>query len=249
MTSAVILFSLCIGSFLNVCISRLPRGQSLWFPSSHCPHCRQPLNVGELIPLVSYLWQRGHCRSCGVPISRRYPLTELATAGLFWLAWECLGWQLGLLRAWLLAASLLVVAVVDAEHQLIPDELNLWLGWWGLCLLPLPQAPSWSAALGASLGGGGLLLALAWLSRGGMGGGDIKLLLALGPWLGWPGMALCLFFAFAGGGLVGLCLLASGRKRRGDAVAFGPFLAAAAYGVLLGGDGLWQAYAAWMWGL
>lgn len=255
------LAGLVAGSFLTAVVHRLPRGQPLWRGRSACPACGTVLAARDLVPLLSYLWLRGRCRHCRAPIPLRYPVLEGLTAAAFALA--AARWAGQPLRAWELAglyALLLAVAAIDLEHLLIPNRLVAaglaWEGVWRLWLPPVwsPEGSGPAAALGQGLAGAALLLATMALiqaaSRGGIGGGDVKLAavigLALGPRLG----LLALGVAFVLGGLAGAVLLAMHRVGRRDPVPFAPFLVAgtavaahagpdlvALYGRLLGWEG------------
>ena len=235
------IYGLFIGSFLNVCIYRLPAGESLVSPPSHCPHCGRRLRVGELIPVFSFLWQRGRCRICSSPIAWRYPLLELAPPVLFaLLAWR-FGWPDVLWQA-AFYAVLVVIFFIDLDHQIIPDRLVLLLlGITGLVLLS-GRGPARGSALLGGLLGFGLFLLLAVVSKGGMGGGDIKLVGVLGLWFGWQQLLLLMFLAFLGGGLVGGVLLLLKLKSRKDGIAFGPFLVLAAFFVSMWGQQLLAWY-------
>jgi leader peptidase (prepilin peptidase)/N-methyltransferase len=224
----VFILGLLVGSFLNVCICRLPRGESIVFAPSRCPACGRCLSAVELVPLFSWLVQRGRCRGCGATVSWRYPLVELLTGFAFLLLF-C---QLGLTAAFAVSAAffacLIVIAFIDLEHQLIPNRLVAVLS--GIAVVRQvfwPEMPLASAVWGA-LAGSLLLLALALVTKGGMGGGDVKLMLPLGFYSGLQGTLLLLLLAFVAGGLVGGLLMLLKVKGRKDAIPFGPFLALAA---------------------
>lgn len=232
------LLGLAVGSFLNLCCDRLPHRRSIITPPSHCEQCQQRLGFGDLVPLFSYLWLRGRCRHCGARISLRVPVTELTTALLFAL----LTWHYGLTpqlpMALAYACIFLVIFVTDLEHGLILDVVVypgmvlalvfsfFWpgLGW--------PSVGILSALLGGVIGFS-LLLAPYLLSRGGMGGGDVKLAGLIGLATGFPHVLLALALAIVPAGLLAILLLAFGRRTRKHAIAFGPFLAVAAMVTLL----------------
>lgn len=235
---------LLFGSFFTVLVHRLPRrllgdsADTLWAPRSHCPHCRHVLSAWENLPLLSWLGLRGRCRACHTPVGWHYPLLE---AGSMLLA-AALAWHFGagwsLAGALLLCGFLLPLAVIDARTGLLPDSLTRPLLWLGL-LFNLSAdgfAPLPSAVIGAAGG-----YAVLWLTcractlltgRDGMGHGDFKLLAAIGAWLGWPQLGPVLLLAAGSAALVGVLLIASGRRHRHDAIPFGPYLAAAAVVVL-----------------
>lgn len=237
MAVAVLVFvlGLLTGSFLNVCIYRLPRGESIVFPPSHCPACGRRLSIAELAPVFSWLWQRGCCRGCGAPVSWRYPAVELLTGLIFFLLYRQLGLTAGFVTSAAFFSGLIIITFIDLEHQLIPNRLVVALS--GIAVLRQvlwPEVALPSAVWGA-LAGGGILLAVALLSRGGMGGGDVKLMLPLGFYFGLPGTLLLLLLAFVAGGLTGGLLMLLKIKGRKDAIPFGPFLALGALVTALAG--------------
>ena len=214
-----------IGSFLNVVIARLPQGQSLIRPGSRCPACRAPIPWFHNIPLLSFVWLRGRCRQCRLLISWRYPLVEGVTAGLFALA----AWRVGpgpeLLAAWIFLAALVAITGIDLEHQIIPDAITLPGIGVGFLASFLTPALTWTCSLLGIALGGGLFLIVILASRGGMGGGDMKLGAMLGAFLGAKMALLAIFSGVLLGGLVAVLLIATGLRRRKDPIPFGPFLA------------------------
>jgi leader peptidase (prepilin peptidase)/N-methyltransferase len=239
----IFILGLIIGSFLNVCIYRLPLGQSIAFPPSHCFACGTQLGPFDLIPVLSYLALQGRCRTCRAAISLRYPIVELVTGGLFCLCLARYSWTIELVPALIFTAFLLVIAVIDYDEQLILDKVLIAFTVAalavGLCRL---TAFDWADKLLAAVISGALLLIIALLSRGGMGGGDIKFVTVLGLWLGLTGMAETLLLSFVLGGVGGGLLLLSGKKGRKDAIPFGPFICVAAFGCYLYGQDLWFWY-------
>ena len=235
MPGFVFIFGLLIGSFLNVCIWRLPREESIILPGSHCPVCSTVLGARDLVPVLSWLFLRGKCRFCGSKISARYPAVELLTGLLFlWCALH-LGWTPPLLAALIFSSFMVAITFIDLDHQIILDGMLMLLAAAGLAL------QLWTSSIGVVnmlIGvavGGGLLLLLAIISRGGMGGGDVKFAAALGVWLGWPGILLGLFLGFISGGAASLLLLLTGLRGRKDFIPFGPFIAIGAWVTLLYG--------------
>jgi leader peptidase (prepilin peptidase)/N-methyltransferase len=237
-------FGLIIGSFLNVVAYRLPRGESLATPGSHCPSCDTPVRAFDNIPVLSWLLLRGHCRGCNEPIAKRYPLVEALTAALFVAvalvhAHDTTMLVLGIV----LVAFLVPIALIDAEHRLIPNKLTL-------------PAAVLAVALGTALDPGGelerviagvaagtLLAVPSLLHPKGMGMGDAKLVAVMGLFLG-RAIAPAFFVAFAVGTVVGMAIMvrkgmSAGRK---TAVPFGPFLALGAVVGILAGDQLVQLY-------
>lgn len=238
---------LCVGSFLNVVAWRLPRGESIVRPRSRCPHCSSPIAARDNVPLLSFAILRGRCRSCGEPIAWRYPAVE-AGSGLLWLAsWLVFGPTLDGLLAAVFCSLMLVLAIIDAGHLLLPDPLTY--GGIGLGLAG-SFAVSWTtprdALFGAAVGAGALLLLIGlwYLLRQvrGMGLGDVKMLAAIGAFLGVGGMLLTLFLASLIGALAGLLLMVRGRLGWSSRLPFGVFLAVGAVVSLFFGPRLIAAY-------
>jgi len=245
------LFGLVVGSFLNVVIHRVPRGQSVISPPSHCPGCGSPIRWYDNVPVLSYLLLLGRCRVCRARIPLRYPLVELATGVLF--VGVAMRFPLGLpaLHAVLLGCLLIVLAFIDLEHLLLPDLLTLPGTFLGLLLAVLGgPTPLASALVGTALGFV-IPLAIIWayrLLRGveGMGLGDVKLLGMLGAFLGWQAMLLTLALAAVAGALVGVGLILAGKGSRETELPFGTFLCGAALVVLFSGPKL-LALVRWGW--
>ena len=222
---ALFVVGLCMGSFLNVVIARVPEGRSVVSPRSACPRCGAEIEWYDNVPLVSYALLRARCRRCGEPISLRYPIVELLTGLLFVLA----GWQLGLsidlLPALLLLTTLVAITAIDLDRQLIPDVLSLPGIAVGLLISSATGRPGWLDSLLGTLVGGSIFFLIIVASRGGMGGGDMKLGAMLGAFLGWKLVLVAILLSVLAGGLVAIVLLALRRRGRKDAVPFGPFLA------------------------
>lgn len=244
-----VLLGLAVGSFLNLCIDRLPLGKSIVSPPSHCDACEQRLKTRDLVPLFSYLWLRGRCRYCGAHIPRRLPLVELATALLFALLFWQYGLSLQLAIALIYASLFLVIFVIDLEHGLVLDNVVypgmalafVFSFFWPWPELVWPDIGVLSALLGGAIGFG-LILIPYLISRGGMGGGDVKLAGLIGLVTGFPLVFFALFLGILGGGLVAIALLISGVKSRKEPIPFGPFLAAAAMVTLIWGPAMYQWY-------
>jgi leader peptidase (prepilin peptidase) / N-methyltransferase len=250
------LLGLIVGSFCNVCIHRIPQGESIVIPGSRCSKCRTSIKAYDNIPLLSFLALKGQCRSCGYRISWQYPVVELLTGLLFALTIFQFGltWHTGIL--WAFLAALVIVTFIDLEHQIVPDVITLpgvavGLTWSVFAALLLSGGhgtpPSFSppAPLDALLGtlvGGGILYLVAVLSRGGMGGGDIKLTAMVGAFLGWRAALLTIFLGTLSGSVIALLLLASGKKSRKDPMPFGPFLVLGAILALFWGDEIIASY-------
>lgn len=235
----VVVFGLVIGSFLNVVIARLPERRSLWAPGSACPGCGNPIAWYDNVPLISFLALRGRCRACGAPISWRYPLVEALTALLFALAW--LFFRPSLVEftvAATLLGALVAITAIDLQYQIIPDAITVPGVLAGLVASLASHRVSWLESAGGILLGGGLFVAVIVLSRGGMGGGDLKLGAMLGAFLGWQAVLVALFVAVVLGGTSAVALLASRRLARKDAIPFGPFLAVGGAVALFWGDAI-----------
>ncbi|MCX9132281.1 A24 family peptidase [Aeromonas veronii] len=269
--SLVFLFSLMIGSFLNVVIHRLPimlerewqaeyrsyftpdeeatapECYNLMVPRSACPHCGHAITALENIPLLSWLWLKGRCRDCQAPISARYPLVELLTA-LLSLAVAMVitpGW--GTLAALLLTWVLVALTFIDLDKMLLPDQLTLPLLWGGLLLnLAGGFVPLADAVIGA-MAGYLVLWGLYWAfklltGKEGMGYGDFKLLAALGAWLGWQALPIILLLSSLVGAVIGISLIALQKHHQGKPIPFGPYLAIAGWIALLWGDTITRWY-------
>jgi leader peptidase (prepilin peptidase)/N-methyltransferase len=248
------LFGLLIGSFLNVVIHRLPQmmqresdnyvasesGQppphteryDLALPRSACPHCGHRIRALENIPLLSYLLLGGKCAQCKAPISVRYPLVELLTGMLsFLLIWHFGSGAAGL-AALVFTYFLIAMTFIDADTQLLPDDLTLPLLWGGLLVnLGGTFVPLHEAVIGA-MAGYLALWSIYWLfklatGKEGMGYGDFKLLAALGAWLGWKMLAVIVLLSSLVGAVVGIALIVFARRGRNIPIPFGPYLAAA----------------------
>jgi len=244
------LLGLLVGSFLNVVVWRVPRGESVVAPPSHCPACGHAVRPRDNVPVVSWLILRGRCRDCDAAISSRYPLVELAAGLLFAVvalrfgpAWE--------LPAYLyLAAMGVALSLIDLDVKRLPNAIVLpsYPVLAGLLLLPAVADGRWDDYVRALVGMAALFafyFALAFVHPAGMGFGDVKLAgvlgLALG-WLGWGVLALGGFLGFLLGGVVGGGLMLAGRATRRSAIPFGPFMIAAAFVAVLAGQPLLRLY-------
>jgi leader peptidase (prepilin peptidase)/N-methyltransferase len=219
-----------VGSFLNVCIHRLPQDESVIRPGSRCPRCATPIAWHDNIPLVSWAWLRARCRACRAPIPGRYPLVEGATGGLAVLALLRFGPTAAAAVAFAFTAALLLVTFIDLDHRFIPDEVSLPGIGIGLAASFLPGGVTPLDALGGALLGGGVLWAVAWgyerlTGVEGMGYGDVKLLAMMGAFLGWQAIPAVLVVASITGSVAGALLIfargGTGRARR-IARHFGP---------------------------
>lgn len=226
----VFLVGLCIGSFLNVCIYRLPAGRSIVRPASSCTGCDTVIRWYDNIPLLSYVALRGRCRACRSAISPRYPIVELL-AGLFALAvWLQFGMQAQTLVYFVFIAVLLVITFIDIDHRIIPDAISLPGIPIGFALSFFLPALGWKSSLLGIAIGGGSLFAVGWgyqllTGKEGMGGGDIKLLGMIGAFIGWQGVLFTIMASSFTGTVVGLAMMLRTRNDMKMAVPFGPFLA------------------------
>lgn len=227
---------LLVGSFLNVCIHRIPLDLSITFPPSACPECEAKIRPWDNIPVLSFLILGGKCRACKAPISLRYPLVEALNSAL-WVAVYLrfgTGWHLPALLAFV--SSLVVITFIDLDHQIIPDRISItWMPLGVLCaatILPDPFLRDSGLGLLPSLiglaTGFGLFFLILILSRGGMGGGDVKMMGMVGAVLGWKGALLTTFTGSMLGSIIGIFLVIAKGKGRKSKVPFGPFLAAGA---------------------
>ncbi len=241
--AAAALLGAALGSFLNVCVTRMPAGDSVLHPRSHCPACRATIRWRDNLPVLSWIFLRAKCRDCGGRISLRYPAIELATA----LAWGGMTWLYGTSVAALTGAVLftllLAIAVIDSRHYIIPDALSLGGCAAGLALAVLPGSTRPFTALAGALLGFGLLGVVGWLGekafrKPALGGGDVKMMAMVGAFLG-PGGALLTIFL---GALAGSLVYGPVSLRTGKPVPFGTFLALGAAISFLFGDMLFDAY-------
>jgi leader peptidase (prepilin peptidase)/N-methyltransferase len=234
------LFGLVVGSFLNVCIYRLPRGKSVVFPPSACGSCQRELRWFENVPVVSWAVLGGKCARCQAPISVQYPLVELVT-GLLFVATAAVTPVGPLLAARLLfACALVVLFAIDLEHQILPNVITLPGIVVGLAFA-LVGPPGWRASVvGAALGGGVLYAIAAGYyyvrHEDGLGMGDVKMLAMIGAFLGWQQMLLTLVLASFAGALVGMAIIALQRGSMKYALPFGTFLAVGALAAMLVGQ-------------
>jgi leader peptidase (prepilin peptidase) / N-methyltransferase len=247
LSAIAFIFGAVIGSFLNVCIYRIPAGVSIVSPPSRCPGCETPIRWYQNIPIISYLLLGGKCAVCKTPISIRYPLVEALTGLLFVLILYTFGLQWATLVYWLFAGALVVITFIDLDHQIIPDVISLpgiIVGF--LAVFAVPWVTWTDSLLGILLGGGSLFLVAAGYEfltkKEGMGGGDIKLLAMIGAFLGWQAILPVIFLSSFIGSLVGVPLMLIKKADRRLAIPFGPFLALGAMIYLLWGRMLVEWY-------
>ncbi|MEG0258618.1 MAG: prepilin peptidase [Lysinibacillus sp.] len=235
-TIVVCSYGLVLGSFFNVVGLRVPKKESIVRPPSHCTTCNRQLTALDLIPVLSYIFLRGKCRGCGQKIAWIYPFMELVTGLLFVLAYWQLGFSLEFIVAVLFISLLVIIVVSDIAYMLIPDKVLLFvLPFLIVGRIVSPLEPWWDSILGAVVGFC-ILYLIAVLSRGGMGGGDIKLFFLLGLVLGTVGALMTLFFASIIGMIVGIFILKARGQGRKTPVPFGPSIALAAIIVYFYGE-------------
>jgi len=222
-----------VGSFLNVCIYRIPSEKSIALPASHCPSCKHPLKFYDNIPIISYIILRGKCRNCDERISPVYPAIELLTAVMSLLLFRKYGLSLEYLFSFMFTCALIVITFIDLKHQIIPDVITLP----GIPLFALAAILFMDITLKASLigilAGGGCLYLVAFVyqlltKREGMGGGDIKLLAMLGGFLGWHSLWFIIMASSLIGSVTGISAMICKGKDTKYAIPFGPFLSIAA---------------------
>lgn len=254
----VVLLGLLLGSFFNVCIWRIPRGESINYPPSHCPRCGKRIRFYDNIPVVSYFVLRGRCRDCGKPISIRYPLVESLTVVLFVVAYAKFGLGWPLLRALVFIGLLVVLAGIDFDHRLLPANISVAGLLIGLisALLPFFHFPLLKAFWGGVIGAGFILFAWAlWRfvlarpfrkigvnQKEGMGWGDLPFTAMIGVFVGPKGMAVGLAAAVLAGVMVGFISRWLGKTRAGQEIPFGPFLALGGLVGLFWGDIIFDLY-------
>ena len=245
---------LAIGSFINVCIDRLPAGQSIIKPPSHCPSCQHRLANKDLIPLFSYIWLRGRCRYCRASIPKRVFLLELATGVIFALLYQCYGLtpRLGIMLFY--ASLFIIIFVVDLDHGLILNKVvypALLVALLFALFIPQPWMEQWKVQGIANFAIGGgigfiMLFVIALVSRGGMGWGDVKLAALIGLATGFPLVFVAVVMAAILGGIVAVALLIMKKKGRKEAIPFGPFLVTSTFITLLWGSNILSWYLCFM---
>ena len=254
----VFLAGLCIGSFLNVCIWRIPRDESIVWPGSHCPACNHAIAPWDNVPLLSWLVLNGKCRHCKAPISPRYFVVELLTGALFTALWLVHGWTLQTPVYMLFSGALILGTFVDFDHLILPDRVTLGGMAAGLVLsFAFPELQGRSerlpallqSALGLALGYG-ILWTVATigrliLKREAMGFGDVKLLGAVGACLGWQAVLFTVFVSSLSGTLLGFALIALGKKELQSKIPYGPHIALAAVLWMFCGPACIDLYLSW----
>ena len=245
------MFGSIVGSFLNVCIHRIPEDKSIVYLPSSCPNCNKPIAFYDNIPIISYIILLGSCRSCKSPISPRYPFVEFLTGFFSVILFKTFGFSTELPVYFVFVSSLIVITFIDLKYQIIPDMISLpgiVIGLLVSYFLPLGILNS---IIGILIGGGSLFLVAAGYhlitGREGMGGGDIKLLAMIGAFLGWKGVIITIFTGSFIGAVVGTALMLAKGKDSKYAIPFGPFLAIGAIISLFFGDTLINWYIMGIW--
>jgi len=230
-----------VGSFLNVCIYRIPSGKSIVFPASHCPACKHPIKFYDNIPIISYLMLRGKCRHCSKRISPLYPVIELLSAVMSVLLFRRYGLSPDYLFAFLFTCALIVITFIDLKHQIIPDVISLpGIPLFALAAIFFMDVTFRDSLIGILAGGGFLfLIALGYqllTKREGMGGGDIKLLAMVGGFLGWQSLWFVIMASSLIGAVAGVSVMISKGKDTKYAIPFGPFLSIGAIAYIFWGN-------------
>lgn len=237
---------LSVGSFLNVCIHRLPKDESLVRPRSYCPRCRTPLRWHDNVPLLGYVMLRGRCRTCKMPISAMYPFVEVVTAVIFVAGYLLVDQQWLLVSRLVFACAMIVLFVIDLQHRILPNVITLpgvLIGFVFSWFLP----PGWFDSLVGITAGGGILLLMAEAyyrirKEEGLGMGDVKMLAMIGAFLGWKLMLVTLVLSSFMGSIIGLTVIALKKGDMKYALPFGTFLAIGALVSSVAGDAMLRWY-------
>jgi leader peptidase (prepilin peptidase) / N-methyltransferase len=238
------LFGLALGSFLNVCIYRIPIKKSIVYPPSSCPRCEERIKFYDNIPVLSYLLLMGRCRRCGQPISIQYPMVEMAMGLISVALLLKLGPTLEYVFFMLFVGSLIAMAFIDLRHKIVPDVISLPGIVVGFALSLVPFTPlQWRDSLIGIVGGGGFLLMVAiffekMTGRQGMGMGDVKMLAMIGAWMGWQALPFVILLSSVAGSLIGGTFLIASRQGVKTKIPFGPFLSLGAMIYLFFGNEL-----------
>jgi leader peptidase (prepilin peptidase)/N-methyltransferase len=243
MTIGILILGLCMGSFLNVCIYRIPTGESIAYPSSHCIYCNTPLKPLDLLPIFSYFLYKGKCKYCGEVIPLQYPIVECLSGIVYLSFYFKYGLTLDFLRDVVLSGLLIIIACIDYRIQIIPNKCIFYGLILGIFFNLLDQSKiafidGW---LGCTIGGG-IFLLIALVAKGAMGGGDIKLMGVLGLWLGWKPILLVILLSFWIGAFVSIILIVLKKKKRKERIPFAPFIALSSFITMLYGEEILHFY-------
>ena len=255
----VFIWGLCVGSFANVCIYRLPMARSIVLPRSHCPHCNHLIAWFDNIPLFSFILLGGKCRSCKETISKRYFLVELLTGVFFLIIFQHYGFDVRTAVYWMVVTGLIIGTFVDFDYMIIPDHITIGGIFTGLAfsfLFPslhgvASHFAGFKSAFIGMLAGGMILWLVGEFGRlvfkkEAMGMGDVKLLAALGAFLGWQAVVFIIMISSLAGAIAGITMVLTGNKSMGSKIPFGPYLALAALVWILGGYEYWLNYLQWL---
>lgn len=238
----ILIIGIIIGSFLNVCIYRIPRNESISFPPSSCTNCEERLKAWDLIPIISFIFLKGRCRYCKTKISIIYPIVELLNGLIYLAIYKVFGLSIISAIYMLLSSILIVISFIDYNYKIIPDKLVV-LGF--IIVTPIHILYNFPTSFVHGILGlfisGGLFLSIAFISKGGMGGGDIKLISLLGYLFGLK-IFMVILISFILGALISIILLSTKVKSRKDVIAFGPFIAIAGIIVILFFDEILNVY-------
>lgn len=260
-TVLVFILGACLGSFANVCIYRMPKGRSIIVPRSCCPHCSNPIAWFDNIPLVSFILLGGKCRACKGEISKRYFLVELLAGTLFLLIWLRYGFDLRTPVYWMIATGLIIGTFIDFDYMIIPDQITIGGIFAGLVISVIFPSlhgvvrhfDGFKASFIGLLTGGMILWLVGELGRvafkkEAMGMGDVKLLAAVGGFLGWQAVIFTVMISSLTGAMAGIIMVLCGQREMSSKIPFGPYLALAAIIWIIGGQNWWPAYLQWMRG-
>ncbi|WP_353095908.1 prepilin peptidase [Tissierella praeacuta] len=247
MTILISLYGLLIGSFLNVCIYRIPKEESIVFPPSHCSNCNMRLKWYDLIPVFSFVFQRGKCRYCGEKISSQYLIIELLNAIIYLIIYKKFGFTLELFFYGFLFSLLIIITIIDLKHMIILDTLVILILAFSimykiLSYLLYRKSPELLNSIGGLVLSGLFFILIILISKGGMGGGDVTLIGALGFILGIRNIFLAIFLSFTLGAIISIFLLITKIKGRKDPIPFGPFIVLGFFIVVFWGEELINWY-------
>lgn len=240
----IFIFGTIIGSFLNVCIYRIPKEESILYPPSHCINCKNKLKLYDLIPILSYLLLKGRCRYCREKVSVRYPIIQFLTGTLYMLVYIKYGVTLNAIKYIIMVSILIVIGMIDLDTTNVYFKTTLTGFGSAITFLALYAYMGLSVMnyIYGGLIGGGTLALIILITKGGMGWGDAEICFVCGLFLGFKLTLLMLFLSFVIGSVIGLALIASKRKTRRDYVAFGPFIVIASIITILWGQGIISCY-------